>query len=72
IKGIRFRGSYFQHATMLIEKHALTQNLRTLDSLQLAVALSAHRQGVIDFFVCADKALCFIAQAEGLSIINPV
>ncbi|HMV50183.1 MAG TPA: type II toxin-antitoxin system VapC family toxin [Blastocatellia bacterium] len=72
IKGIRFSDSDFQQATLLIEKHALTQNLRTLDALQLAIALSAFRQGIIDFFVCADKALCSIAQAEGLSIINPV
>jgi predicted nucleic acid-binding protein len=71
IKGIRFRDSDFQQATQLVEKHALTQNLRTLDSLQLAIALGAHRQGAIDFFVCADKALCSIAHAEGLTVINP-
>jgi len=42
-----------------------------LDALQLAIALNAHQQGMIDFFVCADKTLCSIAQAEGLSVINP-
>ncbi len=68
----RIRESHFQRASAMIEKYALTQNLRTLDAIQLAVALSGHRQGVINHFVCADKALCSIAQAEGLAIINPV
>ena len=72
IKVIRFNDNDFQQATLLIEKHALTQNLRTLDALQLAIALNASQQGIIDFFVCADKALCSIAQVEGLAIINPV
>ena len=72
IKGIRFRDSNFQQAITLIDKYGLTQNLRTLDALQLAIALEAQKKGKIDYFVCADKALCSIAQAEGLSVINPV
>ena len=68
----RIRESHFQRASAMIEKYALTQNLRTLDAIQLAVALSGHRQGVVNHFVCADNALCSIAQAEGLSVINPV
>jgi predicted nucleic acid-binding protein len=68
----RIKENHFQQAAMLIEKHALTQNLRTLDAIQLSVALGADRQGIIDHFVCADKALCSIAQVEGLSVINPV
>jgi predicted nucleic acid-binding protein len=71
IKGIRFKNSDFRQATRLIEKYALTQNLRTLDALQLAIATNSSGQGIIDFFVCADKALCAVAQAEGLSVINP-
>jgi len=72
IRVSRIKANHFQQATMLIEKHALTQNLRTLDAIQLAVALGAYRQGMVDYFVCADKTLCSIAQAEGLSVINPV
>lgn len=68
----RIRESHFQIASAMIEKYALTQNLRTLDAIQLAVALGGHRQGVVNHFVCADKALCSIAQAEGLAVINPV
>ena len=71
IKVGRVRESHFQRASALIEKYALTQNMRTLDAIQLSVALNGHRQGVVNHFVCADKALCSIAQAEGLSVINP-
>ena len=71
IKGIRFRDSDFRQAIALIDKYGLTQNLRTLDALQLAIALAAQKRGRIDYFVCADKALCSIAQAEGLPVINP-
>lgn len=67
----RIREEHFQQAALLIEKHARAQNLRTLDAIQLAAALGAERQGMIDYFVCADKTLCSIAQAEGLSVINP-
>jgi hypothetical protein len=55
----------------LLRKHALTKSLRTLDALQLAVALELNQRGVIDFFVCADRKLCKVAQDEGLAIINP-
>ncbi len=71
IKGIRFRDSDFRQAMTLIDKYGLTQNLRTLDALQLAIALAAQKRGRVDHFVCADKALCSIAQAEGLAVINP-
>lgn len=72
IKVGKIRESHFQKAGALIEKYALTQNLRTLDAIQLSVAVAGHRQGVVAHFVCADKALCSIAQAEGLTVINPV
>ena len=39
----RVRESHFQRASTLIEKYALTQNLRTLDAIQLSVALSGHQ-----------------------------
>ncbi len=72
VRVVRIGERHFQQAIALIEKHALTQNLRTLDALQLAVALNGHTLGVVNHFVCADKALCSIAQAEGLAVINPV
>jgi hypothetical protein len=54
----------------LIERHVRSR-LRTLDALQLAVALALAQRGMIDHFVCADQMLCEMAIAEGLTIINP-
>ncbi len=47
----------------------LKRNLRTLDSLQLAVALSLKELKPV--FVCADKRLVSVAEKEGLETINP-
>ena len=62
--------SRYQVAMQLIEKHFRIR-LRTLDALQLAVALALSHQGMIDHFVCADYRLCEMAIVEGLSVINP-
>jgi len=47
----------------------LKRNIRTLDALQLAVALSLKELKVT--FVCADKKLVSVAEKEGLQTINP-
>jgi uncharacterized protein len=60
----------YQEATQLIERHVRI-GLRTLDAIQLAVALALFHQGVIDQFVCADQRLCDTAIEEGLSVTNP-
>jgi len=60
----------YQEATQLIERHVWI-GVRTLDAIQLAVALALSHQGVIDQFVCADQRLCDTAIAEGLSVTNP-
>lgn len=49
----------------------LTKNLRSLDALQLAVALDLNRPGQPVTFVSADQALCAIAAGEGLTVVNP-
>ncbi len=68
---IRMTQSHFEEAGRLIKDHAATKSLRTLDSLQLAVALELRNQGKLDFFVCADLKLCNVAKDEGLSVITP-
>src|SRR5215475_3265358 len=60
----------YQEATQLIERHVWI-GVRTLDAIQLAVALALSHQGVIDHFVCDDQRLCDTAIEEGLSVINP-
>lgn len=68
---LRVLQGHFQEAERLLRKHAPTKSFRTLDSLQLAVALDLSGRGLLDQFVCADTKLCAVARDEGLSVINP-
>ena len=71
LRVIRLTAAHFQSAERLIRRIGLTKNLRTLDALQLAVALNLNEPGQPIEFVCADHALCTLAIAEGLSVVNP-
>jgi hypothetical protein len=62
--------SHYQEASQLIAKHFRTR-LRTLDALQLSVALALSKQGLIEHVVCADHGLCATAMEEGLSVVRP-
>jgi hypothetical protein len=68
---MRVLNAHYQLAADLITTHGTIRQLRTLDALQLAVALKAHRTQPLDRFVCADQRLCDAAALEGLSVINP-
>ena len=63
--------AHFHHAQQLLVQHGCGRSLRTLDALQLAVALALHTVGPLDAFVCADANLNHIAAAEGLTVVNP-
>jgi predicted nucleic acid-binding protein len=63
--------SEFALAERLIEQYAFNKPLRTLDAVQLAVALGLRSQGLIDHFVAADAALREVAALEGLSVLDP-
>ena len=63
--------SEFALAERLIEQYGYDRPLRTLDAVQLAVALGLKSQGLIDCFVAADAALCDIAALEGFSVLDP-
>jgi predicted nucleic acid-binding protein len=71
VRPIRVLNVHYQMAGDLIGKHAMSRPLRTLDAIQLAVALHFHRSFPIDHFVCADQRLCDVATSEGLKVINP-
>jgi predicted nucleic acid-binding protein len=62
---------HFSKAEWLIAEHGYSSRLRTLDALQLAVALDLRSQGLLDQFVAADKGLLVVAEREGLSALNP-
>jgi uncharacterized protein len=68
---IRVLNVHYQIAGGLIGKHAMSRQLRTLDAIQLAVALHFRRSFPLDHFVCADQRLCDVATLEGLAVINP-
>jgi hypothetical protein len=63
--------AHFHDAQQLLVRHGLVRSLRTLDSLQLAVALGWSAAGPLDAFVCADANLLAVAAAEGLTVLNP-
>lgn len=50
----------------------LEDDLRTLDSLQLAAALSLSADRSELQFVCADETLVSIARSRGLDATDPV
>jgi hypothetical protein len=67
----RLTSPHFLAAEQLLRRLAPSQNLRTLDAIRLAVALALRQQGLVHQMVCADQALCAIAAAEGLALVNP-
>ncbi len=62
---------HFFTAERLIGRYSFEYRLRTLDALQLAVALDLSQQELLDSFVLADKSLCEVGLLEGLKVINP-
>src|SRR4051794_31964785 len=58
---VRITAAHFGAAERLIRRLAPTKNLRTLDALQLAVALDLRGLGLASQFICADHSLCSIA-----------
>jgi hypothetical protein len=68
---IQVTANDFQQAQQLLVRHAMTRSLRTLDVLQLGVALSQHAISPLDDFVCADTNLCLVAATEGVIVVNP-
>ena len=57
-------------AADLVEKYGFHANLRTLDSLQLAVMkrVAVHQ---LDQVLCADRSFCSLILQEGLPMRNP-
>ncbi|QJW98462.1 type II toxin-antitoxin system VapC family toxin [Frigoriglobus tundricola] len=62
--------AHFYHAQQLLVRRGLSHGLRTLDAIQLAVAL-VNDVLPIDAFVSADSNLCSVAAVERLTVINP-
>jgi uncharacterized protein len=71
IEVVRVTTNHFASAERLIGRHSFAKRLRTLDALQLAVALDLLGLGLLDYFVVADKALGEVATLEGLTVLDP-
>lgn len=71
LQAIRMSGFHYDEAQRLVRKHGPSRRLRTLDALQLAVALDLRTKGALDQFICADKVLLGIAAREGLTVVDP-
>jgi uncharacterized protein len=68
---IRILNVHYKLAGDLISKHAMSRQLRTLDAIQLAVALHFHISFPLDHFVCSDQRLVDVARLEGLTVVQP-
>jgi hypothetical protein len=62
---------HYGHAERLVLQYGFEYRLRSLDALQVAVALDLQAQGMLPRVVAADKTVCEIAAIEGLPVIDP-
>jgi predicted nucleic acid-binding protein len=63
--------SHQRTAEKLLEVHARSRSLRTLDAIQLGAAIELNKRLSLDYFVCADKSLVEVARLEGMPVLNP-
>lgn len=62
---------HFHSARRLLVQHGVSEGLRSLDALQLAVALDLRQLGQIGVLVAADQRLCRVASMTGCASVNP-
>jgi hypothetical protein len=70
-KLVRMLVQHFKDAERLIREHGLARRLRTLDALQLAVALDLQGRGMVDLVVSSDQHLLGVARSEGIPVFDP-
>ena len=70
-KLVRMLVQHFKDAERLIREHGLARRLRTLDALQLAVALDLQTRGMADLLVASDQHRLGAARTEGISVFDP-
>ena len=71
---VRMTDVHYRTAERLIRQYGPQPGqlrLRTLDALQLSVALAVHQHTPLDFFVTADDNQGSAARAEQLTVLNP-
>ena len=71
VRSIHLDSQHVLLAGMLVGKYGFTRRMRTLDALQLAIAMDLQEKSLLDVFVVADRLLAEVAVLEGLSTLNP-
>jgi hypothetical protein len=76
LKAGRFRvviveSFHFRAARDLILKHGPSHSLRSLDAIQLAVAMHLKETSGCETLIAADVRLCAVAAVEGFNVLNP-
>jgi predicted nucleic acid-binding protein len=66
-----FRATHFHSARQLLVQYGVREGLRTLDALQLAVALDLRSSGAVEAIVAADERLCRVSALAGCRAVNP-
>lgn len=62
--------SHLTQAAQLIGAHGFQRQFKTLDALQMAIALDLARLGRLDRFVASDRRLLEVAALEGLPVVS--
>lgn len=62
---------HYHAARLLLMKFGASEGLRTLDALQLAIALDLKQSGLVSLFVAADQRLCRVSPLSGCPSVNP-
>jgi predicted nucleic acid-binding protein len=71
IVGLAIEPRHYRSAAKLLRLHGVSRGLRTLDALQLAIALDMLEASWISVILSADKRLCEVAEACGCPAIDP-
>jgi uncharacterized protein len=71
IRVIAMKAAHYDLDETLLETYGYIHALRTLDSIQLAVAVDLVRSGIVNTFVTSDKVLIRIASIENLTVWDP-
>jgi predicted nucleic acid-binding protein len=66
-----FLERHFHSARKLLVHYGVSEGLRTLDALQLAIALDLRQLGQVDVLAAADQRLSRVASIAGCASINP-
>jgi uncharacterized protein len=68
---LAIKDTHYAVGERLILQYGNVKGIRTLDALQLAVALEARQLGGLDVLVAADKTVIEIAGFEGIPVVDP-